>query len=352
MNELPLRSVFRNILLASSLTPALVGCGGSETTIGGPLNDASASNDAAGQDGALDDGSQYPDVVLCPGIAIDAIDGGRTLCSTTVTIAPPCASGSGAQLSAAQCQQICGPGTTYPCRLVYVSPDGTTGTVQCGLCVTGRRPAGLARAKRCVDGTPIAGEWLAAAAYLEEASVVAFRTLRAELAAHGAPARLTRAAMRAARDEVRHARTMTALAGRFGAAPAKVVVAARRRRSLEAIALENATEGCVRETFGALVATWQARAAADPEARGAMETIARDETRHAELAWAVARWIEPRLSAAARRRVARARRRAAAALVREAAIPPPETVVTLAGVPRAHDAQQLAARLASALPLR
>ena len=52
-------------------------------------------------------------------------------------------------------------------------------------------------------------------------------------------------------------------------------------RELEAIAIENAVEGCVRESFGALLATWQAKTAGDARVRAAMKRIARDETRHA-----------------------------------------------------------------------
>jgi hypothetical protein len=56
---------------------------------------------------------------------------------------------------------------------------------------------------------------LAEAAWLEAASVDAFRVLRLELRAHSAPRRLLRAASRAARDERRHARAAGALARRF-----------------------------------------------------------------------------------------------------------------------------------------
>ena len=53
---------------------------------------------------------------------------------------------------------------------------------------------------------------------------------------------------------------------------------------------ENAREGCVRETFGALIAMHQAERAGDPIIRRAMRRIAEEETRHAELAWEVASW--------------------------------------------------------------
>jgi hypothetical protein len=75
------------------------------------------------------------------------------------------------------------------------------------------------------------------------------------------------------------------------------------------MATENAVEGCVRETFGALVAHHQAAHASDPVIASAMRTIAEDETRHAALAWAIARWADARLDERARVRVARRRRK-------------------------------------------
>jgi hypothetical protein len=93
-----------------------------------------------------------------------------------------------------------------------------------------------------------------------------------------------------------------------------VVLDAYRPRAASAIALENAVEGCVRETFGAALALWQAGRAADPEIRSAMSTIADDETRHAELAWDFAAWLEPQLTDAERDQIHAARERAIAEL--------------------------------------
>src|SRR6185503_12478530 len=110
-----------------------------------------------------------------------------------------------------------------------------------------------------------------------------------------------RQARRAAGDEVRHHRAMTALARRFGAEPPAVPRAFPDEvRSLEAVAVENAAEGCMRETIGALVAREQAGRAGDPVVRAAMRGIAADEARHAELAFQVDGWARGKLGAAAR----------------------------------------------------
>jgi hypothetical protein len=180
-------------------------------------------------------------------------------------------------------------------------------------------------------------------AHLESASVHAFRRLAIELRKHDAPTRLVSAAHRAVADEVRHARIAGRIARAHGAIPTRVVIAPSQERSLEAIVVENAEEGCVRETFGALLANWQARAAQSLPIRAAMRQVARDETRHAELAWAIDAWAGRRLGVAARRRVAEARRAASAALSGEVVEPPP-LLAQVAGVPSASQSRYFIAR--------
>lgn len=216
------------------------------------------------------------------------------------------------------------------------------------VCGFGRRPAGLRRRPTGADLRPVAS-FLARMAYLEAASVPAFERLARELAAHRAPARLQRAALRAMRDEQRHARVAAALAARVGAETPRPRVASKPVRSLEAIARENAVEGCVRETFGAAIALAQSSTATDPRVRAAMRSIGADELRHADLAWDVARWLDSRLDSGACNRVARARRRAARDLVRDASRPVHPELVTHLGLPEAWRAQGIAIELAETL---
>jgi hypothetical protein len=106
----------------------------------------------------------------------------------------------------------------------------------------------------------------------------------------------------------------------------------------------------VRETLGALVAHLQARTAADPVVRAVMAEVARDETRHAELAWAIEAWAFTRLDPRARRRALEARAAAVAAL-RSTAIEgsaDPETS-RLLGLPSASLASALIDELAGTL---
>ena len=96
---------------------------------------------------------------------------------------------------------------------------------------------------------------------------------------------------------------MTRLAASRGARPRPTPVARGPVRSLEAVALENAVVGCVVETYAAVVAEWQAEHATDRAIGTTMETVARDEARHATLAWRVHEWLLEQLPREASDRV-------------------------------------------------
>lgn len=161
-------------------------------------------------------------------------------------------------------------------------------------CAIGRRPEGLCSAAPVSTRTALGG-FFAQAARLEAASVYAFLQLARELAQLDAPRALIEACLAAVDDELRHTGSVAALARRFGGEPQLPTVEPLAPRSAFEIARQNASEGCVRETFGALLATHQAQAALDPPVRRAMQAICADETRHAQLSWALAAWLEPQL---------------------------------------------------------
>jgi hypothetical protein len=205
----------------------------------------------------------------------------------------------------------------------------------------GRRPEGLREAQQHAPGCEL-GALYAHVAWLEAASVPAFLRLADELSAHGAPEALVKAARRSAADERRHTRAMQALARRHGASMPEVDLPPFQPRSLEAMCTENALEGCVRETFGALVTGWQARTAGDAEVRRALGPISRDELRHAELAWAVDAWAAGLLAAPERERIRQLRRQELRVLEQEVGSQvPPEHFVREAGVPSREQALSL-----------
>jgi hypothetical protein len=278
------------------------------------------------------------------------LDAGPVFCANSFPIVGSpytCGAGVGQHLPEDACANLCplGPvdpqyfdGATWPARACTVI--GSTLYCDYSPCGTGRRPEGLHAATKPASGTRV-GLLLAQMAHLERASVAAFEVLSRELEAHDAPRGLRARAKRAARDEVRHARVLGALARREEARVPRVRIRPRGPRDLEAVAMENAVEGCVRETFGAAVAMLQAKNAVDDEVRAAMLRIAEDEARHAELSWDVAAWLELHLDAAARKRVADAKRGAVADLARDIALAPPPCVAQSLGLPTVPQAAQI-----------
>lgn len=170
--------------------------------------------------------------------------------------------------------------------------DPVVGTVACRgtevqLLCEGRRPLGF-------EGPPPPdaelGETLAHFAMLEAASVIAFGQLASQLDAWGAPAALVDRCRQAQADEVLHAAAMAGLARRMGRRVPRARVVPCSETRLE-VALHNAVEGCVSETWSALVAHVIARSAGDARVRAAFARIASDETRHAQLAWDLHAWL-------------------------------------------------------------
>jgi hypothetical protein len=230
------------------------------------------------------------------------------------------------------------------CSSVYNDNGGMI--VYCGgCCIGGRAPRGFT--PRVSRSTDQGAQWLARMAQVEAASVGAFDALHDDLARHGAPRGLLAAVRSASSDEVRHARSVGRAAAWFGAHVPAASTRAPRGRSLAALALDNATEGCVGETFGAAVAAVQAERAGDRRVRRLMKGVARDEVRHAALAWRIADWLDARLDVRTRARVRRARGAAlestAAAIAREG--PGDERL----GLPTAERLGAILASLADAL---
>jgi hypothetical protein len=389
--QLRLRRLFERIAVASIALPIAQACAGDKTKgVGSDEPDATlpdATSDAAGANTDVPDAGRVDSPTIDAGLDSRACEGEASLpyvtdasyvddsgvigiCSYFVDL--PCGYQTkfgmeGCNFYLGDCASICkdvdggfvdclyaqGAGCDHTSVTVEA---GEPATIACEICrAVGRRPAGLSLPAPSVTGAtttasscrqPTAlGQYFARAAHLEAASVIAFERLRDELRAHGAPQELIHAASRAAYDEVRHARVTSRIARRYGAQTCPPRVRRGRVRTLESVALENAVEGCVRETFGALMATWQAAHARDAQLRRSMRRIARDETRHAALAWAVARWAETRLGARALARIARARRAAARELVRAVSVELPAAAAREAGLPSARRARALAAAM-------
>ncbi len=344
--------------------------GGAPSTGGDAASDApddAARDDAAVAADASDDGRvplcadgpKAPHPEIDGGAYLDAGDEGGcdhfyryTSCSPA-----PIFGGPGCYFSRQDCARICGFATSAGCFVPSYNCsnlddgnfilDPSSVVVDCTNCIGGRRPADM----DAFAGSTRAdvGSHFARAAHLEAVSIAAFRRLKLELTAHGAPAPLRRAAQRAAKDEARHTRATARLARRFGAAPSLGKARRGAVRPLEDVAAENAAEGCVRETFGAVVAAWQATHAEDADVRAEMSAIAADEARHAALAWAAARWLAATLDDAGRAGVEEARARALRDLEAELEVPVPDSLVRAAGLPTADEARELFVRTSRTL---
>lgn len=187
--------------------------------------------------------------------------------------------------------------------------------VSCGQ--GGRKPAGFTAAP--ARGRTRAAAYLAFQASLEAASVPAFVELARELDGRGAPPDLVADCLRAASEEVGHAATVARLArARGGDVPAmRRAPSAHASRSALDLAIDNAVEGLVRETFAAAIAVHQATYAPAPEERAAFQTIARDEISHASLSRRVHAWLVATLHETERAHVRDAMARAIADLAAE-----------------------------------
>jgi hypothetical protein len=262
----------------------------------------------------------------------------------------------GCGIRAADCRRICPSYGAFNCQAADAScvggqiVRGVPISVSCDFCPggIGRRPANLG-VPEARSGVGVLAAHFERAAFLEAASVHAFVALHDELASLGAPHALLAAARRASADEAAHLRMTARLARRFGGrAPpsARALGGAHARASLIDLARENAVEGCVRETYGALIAWHQARNASDSVIRSTMETIAQDETRHAALSWAVSHWAAERLGrCASEATLTRNEVRGAIEDLHREVREPHEDLVRTAGLPAAAEQKRLLSEL-------
>ena len=197
---------------------------------------------------------------------------------------------------------------------------------------------------------PRVGYHFARCAELEALSVYAFERLARELRALGAPEGFSERAEQAAMEEVRHASAMANLAARFGATPPALQMGALPLRPLFEMALDNAVEGVVRETFSAALALHQSVHAEDPEVRAAHVAIAEEERTHAALALELDAWFATRLDDQQRARIEAAKAGAIDALRDELDAAPSSVHRADAGLPPATQALAILDGLFGALP--
>jgi hypothetical protein len=130
---------------------------------------------------------------------------------------------------------------------------------------------------------------------MEHASIAAFARFALQLLALGAPSELVRSTHEAIGDETEHARLAFALASAYGGksmGPGELAIDGSLDGSrVDAVLATLLREGCIGETLAAIEATEALEDACDPAVRAILATIARDETRHATLAWRTLAWL-------------------------------------------------------------
>ena len=193
----------------------------------------------------------------------------------------------------------------YPVTIVRHGSEGRCGTVGRPFFERGELRSARLSERSVAPNEPSARAtaWSRAGAG-EHASVAAFARLALELMALGAPTSLLREVQRAALDEVGHAETCWEFARRFGL---HVEVGAFPFTSnidpnitYHTLAVTTAREGCLTETLGAHLLAIAAAEASEPEVKGALERMAREEAEHAALAYRVVAWAMRRAGAGAK----------------------------------------------------
>ena len=182
--------------------------------------------------------------------------------------------------------------------------DSVVGTVTCTgtrqyMC-EGRRPLGLVE-RDC--------QYFAKAAFLEASSVIAFQELHRQLRSWDAPVDFLERIASAAKDEIRHATQMKMLAKRYNQ-PVPPILLSESPEDLYTVAMHNAIEGCIHETWAALEATLKANHAKTTEMRSIYTKIAQDEIKHAQLSWDLHAWFLTKLSPSQAKQIEKAQKAA------------------------------------------
>lgn len=356
MHPNPLAYHLKRAVWLSSLVPSLAACGARVDDVATTTDTGKQPNDS----GLTLKDTQPPNDTATQDVAI-VTDTPTNSCAPVFTkgsckpsIDYPCGlpfeRDDAGQISNEKCAQLCAavsPNAQYDsCFFEFAQQDAGV-RMYCNSCaVPGRRPDGLQGA--AYTNSNAVGDYLARSAYFEAASVDAFERMYIELSAFGAPDEILLQVRTALLDEVRHARIMQGFAKDFGATMPALALSPMQPRSLEAIAIDNVREGCVRETFAAALAFAQAEKAESTLQR-AYGSIAEDESNHASLSWQLHAWFMSKLDDEARARVQEAKLEAMHALENELVHETAPSLQRVLGLPSAAQNQAIFASLKTSI---
>ena len=129
----------------------------------------------------------------------------------------------------------------------------------------------------------------------EHASIASFARHTLQLMSIGAPSVLLAASQQASLDEIKHAKICYGIASAFldtDFFPGPLEVKdSMSQMNIKDIIQSLVKEGCIEETLSAMEARFQARWTDIPAIKDSLDTIAIEETSHAQLAWNTISWI-------------------------------------------------------------
>lgn len=204
------------------------------------------------------------------------------------------------------------PSTLVSCQVEYTAIHSP---YTCPKAVPGRMPNGLMIENNQAASQSSIARYLADMAAMETAAITAFEYLVRELTAYGAPENLIEHAKQAVLEEKRHSEMAGLLASAHNATVTAVQVEDFMLRSLYEIALENAVEGCVNETFAAVCGLWQSEHAQMPVFKHVISHITDEELGHAALSWEIHAWLMPQLTDSQQQRINKAQTEAIERLI-------------------------------------
>ena len=205
------------------------------------------------------------------------------------------------QISEEACATICSEtNISYTCTCEYITKTDNTFAFQCSterenLVYEGRGNGSIRKQSTGEGSNPVA-IWSARAYHAEASSVAAFLQIRTELDAFGAPQELIDRCLKAACDEVAHAKAMRQICLQHGGSLSKLEFGSLPSRSIFEFAIDNIEEGCVGEAYAAMCVLFQSQQLPPSDTKKLLQKIAEDELKHVELAYDIHTWCCSQLS--------------------------------------------------------
>jgi hypothetical protein len=191
--------------------------------------------------------------------------------------------------------------------------------------------------------------WFVRATQAEIGSVGAFLIMREELRKMGAPKNLISQCLTAAQDEIKHARMMHTVCVSLGQKATAPTIDCVPKRSYFSLAMENAIEGCIHESYAAIQALYQSQHAKTPELRELFTAIATDEIQHAQLSLQIHHWLMSKLTREQQNTILKAQQKSVGQLIEYHTTHEPAAQTSILGLPDSKSAVKMTQTLFASL---